>query len=99
MSCTLRAADRNLLALQSFMLGAHVLGNEGLLCVTGDPSTEHGGRANVFDARFVGLIKMAAQLNAGRNLLGERSCAVNRFFHRRGSEPEPGGFFAAGAPP
>jgi len=66
----LTGRDRNLLGLQSFMLGAHVLGIEGLLCVTGDPSTVHGGPANVFDANSIGLIRMAAHLNRGKNLLG-----------------------------
>ncbi len=63
--------DRNLLGLQSFMLGAHLHGMEGLLCVTGDPSTHHGGGSNVFDANSLGLLKMAANLNRGRNLLGK----------------------------
>jgi homocysteine S-methyltransferase len=67
--CTGR--DRNLLGLQSFMLGAQVLGIEALLCVTGDPSNQHGGPSNVFDANSLGLIKMAAHLNRGRNLLGK----------------------------
>jgi homocysteine S-methyltransferase len=63
--------DRNLLGLQSFMLGAHLQGIEGLLCVTGDPSTHHGGGTNVFDANSIGLLKMAANLNRGHNLLGK----------------------------
>lgn len=67
----LTGRDRNLLALQSFMLGAHLLGIESLLCITGDPSTLHGGPSNVFDANSLGLIKMAANLNRGRNLLGK----------------------------
>lgn len=67
----LTGRDRNLLGLQSFMLGAHVLGIESLLCITGDPSTQHGGPTNVFDANSVGVIKMAANLNRGRNLLGK----------------------------
>jgi homocysteine S-methyltransferase len=67
----LTGRDRNLLGIQSFMLGAHVLGIESLLCVTGDPSTLHGGPSNVFDANSIGLIKMAANLNRGKNLLGK----------------------------
>jgi homocysteine S-methyltransferase len=65
------ARDRNLLALQSFMLGAHVNGIESLLCVTGDPSTQAGGPSNVYDVNSIGLIRMAAQLNAGKNLSGK----------------------------
>lgn len=67
----LTGRDRNLLGIQSFMLGAHVLGIESLLCITGDPSTLHGGPSNVFDANSLGLIKMAANLNRGKNLLGK----------------------------
>jgi methionine synthase / methylenetetrahydrofolate reductase(NADPH) len=67
----LTGRDRNLLGIQSFMLGAHVLGIESLLCITGDPSTLHGGPSNVFDANSLGLIKMAVNLNRGKNLLGK----------------------------
>lgn len=63
--------DRNLLGLQSFMLGAQVNGIEALLCITGDPSTQHGGPSNVFDVNSLGLLKMAANLNRGKNLLGK----------------------------
>jgi methionine synthase / methylenetetrahydrofolate reductase(NADPH) len=63
--------DRNLLGLQSFMLGAHIVGIESLLCVTGDPSHQHGGPSNVFDTNSIGLVKMAANLNKGKNLLGK----------------------------
>jgi methionine synthase / methylenetetrahydrofolate reductase(NADPH) len=71
--------DRNLLGLQSFMLGAHVIGAEALLCITGDPSTLHGGPSNVFDANSIGLIKMAANLNRGRNLLGKDTSVPTDF--------------------
>ena len=77
--CTIKAPvilhvtgrDRNLLGLQSFMLGAHVAGVESILCITGDPSTHHGGPSNVFDVNSIGLVKMAANLNRGKNLLGK----------------------------
>jgi homocysteine S-methyltransferase len=71
--------DRNLLGLQSFMLGAHLQGIEGLLCVTGDPSTYYGGGSNVFDASSIGLLKMAANLNRGHNLLGKEIGAQTNF--------------------
>ncbi|MBN1412525.1 MAG: bifunctional homocysteine S-methyltransferase/methylenetetrahydrofolate reductase [Spirochaetales bacterium] len=70
--------DRNLLGLQSFFLGAHVLGIEGLLCVTGDPSHVFGP-TNVFDVDSVGLIKMAAGLNKGRKLWGKDLPQPTRF--------------------
>jgi methionine synthase / methylenetetrahydrofolate reductase(NADPH) len=75
----LTGRDRNLLGIQSFMLGAHLLGIESLLCVTGDPSTLHGGPSNVFDANSLGLIKMAANLNRGKNLLGKEIGAETDF--------------------
>jgi homocysteine S-methyltransferase len=75
----LTGRDRNLLGLQSFMLGAHLQGIEALLCVTGDPSTHHGGGTNVFDANSIGLLKMAANLNRGHNLLGKAIGAQTNF--------------------
>jgi methionine synthase I (cobalamin-dependent)/5,10-methylenetetrahydrofolate reductase len=67
----LTGRDHNIIGLQSIMLGAHVLGIEGLLCVTGDPSHTAGGTSNVYDVDSSGLIKMAAQLNKGRKAWGD----------------------------
>jgi homocysteine S-methyltransferase len=58
--------DRNLLGLQSALMGAAVEGIEGVLCVTGDPVPAHGGPGrSVFDLHAPGLVRLAAGLNRG----------------------------------
>ncbi|MBN2441601.1 MAG: bifunctional homocysteine S-methyltransferase/methylenetetrahydrofolate reductase [Spirochaetales bacterium] len=67
----LTGRDRNLIGLQSYMLGAHVLGIEGLLLITGDPSHDQTGPSNVFDVDAIGLVKAGVGINNGKNLLGK----------------------------
>jgi methionine synthase I (cobalamin-dependent)/5,10-methylenetetrahydrofolate reductase len=64
--------DRNLLGLQSDLLGASLLGIRHLLAVTGDPASlgEQAGASSVFDLNSFGLIKLLTDLNAGVNAAG-----------------------------
>jgi methionine synthase / methylenetetrahydrofolate reductase (NADH) len=64
--------DRNLLGLQSDLMGAALLGIRSILAVTGDPARlgEHAGATSVFDLNSYSLIKLLADLNAGVNALG-----------------------------
>jgi methionine synthase / methylenetetrahydrofolate reductase (NADH) len=64
--------DRNLLGLQSDLMGAALLGIRSILAVTGDPARlgEQAGASSVFDLNSFGLIKLLADLNAGVNALG-----------------------------
>jgi methionine synthase I (cobalamin-dependent)/5,10-methylenetetrahydrofolate reductase len=64
--------DRNLLGLQSDLMGAALLGIRAVLAVTGDPARlgEHAGASSVFDLNSFGLIKLLADLNDGVNALG-----------------------------
>ncbi|MCM2359860.1 MAG: bifunctional homocysteine S-methyltransferase/methylenetetrahydrofolate reductase [Geobacteraceae bacterium] len=64
--------DRNLLGLQSDLMGAALLGVRSILAVTGDPARlgEQAGASSVFDLNSFGLIKLLADLNAGVNALG-----------------------------
>lgn len=64
--------DRNLLGLQSDLMGASLLGIRSILAVTGDPARlgEHAEASSVFDLNSFGLIKLLASLNAGVNGLG-----------------------------
>ena len=64
--------DRNLLGLQSDLMGASLLGIRSILAVTGDPARlgEHAGATSVFDLNSFTLIKLLADLNAGVNGLG-----------------------------
>lgn len=64
--------DRNLLGLQSDLMGASLLGIRHVLAVTGDPARigEQAGATSVYDLNSFGLIKLLADLNAGVNALG-----------------------------
>ena len=65
--------DRNRIALQSYLMGAHVLGIRSLLCTTGDPIRMYHetNTTGVFDLTSTGLVKMASDFNAGRRMYGE----------------------------
>jgi homocysteine S-methyltransferase len=64
--------DRNLMALQSELLGAHALGLRNILCLTGDPPSlgDYPNMTAVFDTDSVGLIQIVKQLNAGSDQAG-----------------------------
>jgi len=61
--------DRNLLGLQSELMGASLLGLRSILAVTGDPARlgDQAGASSVFDLNSFGLIKLLADLNSGIN--------------------------------
>lgn len=64
--------DRNLIGMQSDLMGAHLLGLRSILAVTGDPATmgDHAGAKSVFDLHSFTLIKLLADLNNGFNAIG-----------------------------
>ncbi len=64
--------DRNLMALQSELLGAHALGLRNILCLTGDPPSlgDYPNMTAVFDTDSVGLIRIVRQLNEGTDQAG-----------------------------
>jgi homocysteine S-methyltransferase len=68
----LTTRDRNLMGLQSDLLGAHALGLRNILALTGDPpSLGNVAHATpVYDLDAIGLIKVLRDLNAGHDLLG-----------------------------
>jgi methionine synthase / methylenetetrahydrofolate reductase(NADPH) len=59
--------DRNLLALQSELLGAALLGVDGILALSGDPTSigDFPSATSVNDVNVVGLVKIIASLNRG----------------------------------
>ena len=69
--------DKNLLALQAEVLGAHALGIRNVLLVTGDPPSigTYPDATAVFDVDAIGLCNMVSLLNRGldlgRNAVGE----------------------------
>ena len=64
--------DRNLIGMQSDLMGASLLGLRSILAVTGDPATmgDHAGAKSVFDLHSFTLIKLLADLNSGVNAIG-----------------------------
>ena len=64
--------DRNVIALQSELLGAHALGVRNILCLRGDPPErgDHPDAKGVFEVDAVGLSQIVASLNAGKSKAG-----------------------------
>ncbi len=64
--------DRNLLSMQSDMLGAHAIGLRNMLLVTGDPPKlgSYPNATGVFDVDAIGLTNMVHRLNGGVDLGG-----------------------------
>lgn len=62
--------DRNLLGMQSDMLGAHAIGLRNVLLVTGDPPKmgSYPNATGVFDIDAIGLTNMVKRLNNGVDL-------------------------------
>jgi methylenetetrahydrofolate reductase (NADPH) len=65
----LSCRDRNRIALQAELLGAHALGIPNLLCLTGDPvrSGDQPDARPVNELESVRLLQMVSQFNAGND--------------------------------
>lgn len=83
------ARDRNLLALQGDLLGAHALGLHNLVVITGDPPKvgDYPDATAVFDLDSVGLLAMASGLNRGLDPAGKPIGDRTRFVLATGAEP------------
>jgi methionine synthase / methylenetetrahydrofolate reductase(NADPH) len=68
----LACRDRNLLGLQSEIMGFGTLGFRHVLALTGDPAKvgDHPGATSVYDLNSLGLIKLLAGMNRGVNHVG-----------------------------
>ena len=77
----LTCRDRNVLALQSELLGAAALDITAILALTGDPSNvgDFPRATSVFDVTAAGLTEIVHALNAGRDLAGNALGAPTRF--------------------
>jgi homocysteine S-methyltransferase len=64
--------DRNLIGIQSDLLGAQALGLRNVVAVTGDPPKlgDYPYATAVFDVDSVGLVKVLSRLNRGLDLAG-----------------------------
>ncbi|WP_071458866.1 bifunctional homocysteine S-methyltransferase/methylenetetrahydrofolate reductase [Bacillus massilinigeriensis] len=69
----LTCRDRNLIGLQSHLMGLHTLGIHDLLTVTGDPARvgDFPGASSVFDVSSFQLIEMIQQFNEGYSYSGK----------------------------
>lgn len=65
--------DRNRIALQADLLGAHALGLRNVLCLTGDPvkAGDQPKARSVFDYEAVRLLRDVNNLNQGLDALGQ----------------------------
>jgi homocysteine S-methyltransferase len=64
--------DRNLLGIQSELLGAHAAGIRNLICITGDPPRMgiYPEATAVFDVDAIGLVNIVHNLNRGLDIGG-----------------------------
>jgi methylenetetrahydrofolate reductase (NADPH) len=65
--CQVACRDRNRIGLQGDLLGAHALGIENILALTGDPikAGDYPHARAVFDLEAVRLLKLTTNLNCG----------------------------------
>jgi methionine synthase / methylenetetrahydrofolate reductase(NADPH) len=65
--------DRNMIGMQSDLLGAHAMGVRNLLLVTGDPPRvgDYPDATAVFEVDSIGLTNVVAQLNRGLDIGGQ----------------------------
>lgn len=84
----LACRDRNMVGLQSEILGAHGLNVRNILAVTGDPTHigDFPSATSVYDVDSIGLIRALGRMNNGMDLMGNPlgectgfciACAVN----------------------
>ena len=73
--------DRNLLGIQSDLLGAHAMGLRNVLLITGDPGRvgDYPDATAVFDVDSIGLTNLAARLNHGCDIGGQAIGAPTAF--------------------
>ena len=64
--------DRNLMALESELLGAHALGVRDILALTGDPPRigDYPSGTGVWDVDSIGLVEILTRLNRGEDAAG-----------------------------
>jgi len=73
--------DRNLLGIQSDLLGAHAMGLRNLMLITGDPGRvgDYPDATAVFDVDSIGLTNVVSRLNQGFDVGGQTIGAPTGF--------------------
>jgi len=81
--------DRNVLGIQSDLLGAAATGIRNLICITGDPPKmgNYPDATAVFDVDAIGLVNIVHNLNLGLDLGGNPIGAGTRFVIGVGANP------------
>lgn len=81
--------DRNYLGLIAHLLGAHALGIRNLVIITGDPPKlgDYAFATPVYDVDSIGLLEIAAGLNAGVDPTGKELDGATSFVLATGAEP------------
>ena len=82
------ARDKSFLGLVAHLFGAHALGLNNLVIITGDPPKmgDYPFSTPVYDVDSVGLLRIAAGLNAGVDPAG-KPCEPTSFVLATGAEP------------
>ena len=70
----LTCRDRNRIAMQSDLMGAHMLGIQNILCLTGDYPTvgDHKDAKPVYDLDSVQVMQLVRGLNNGKDMAGNK---------------------------
>jgi len=81
--------DRNVLSMQSELLGAYSTGIKNLICITGDPPKlgNYPDATAVFDVDAIGLVNLVHNLNFGLDLGGNPIGSGTRFLIGVGANP------------
>src|SRR5262249_4002474 len=84
--------DRNVLGIQSDLLGAAATGLRNLLCITGDPPKmgSYPDATAVFDVDSIGLVNIVSNLNRGLDIGGNPIGAGTGFVIGVGANPGSG---------
>lgn len=74
--------DRNIMALQADLMGAHALGIRNILCVKGDPHAlgSYSNAAAVWDVNALGLMRILRGFNQGHDAIDKPVTPATRFF-------------------
>ena len=81
--------DRNILSIQSDLLGASSIGLRNILCLTGDPPKlgNYPDATAVFDVDAIGLVNLVRRLNHGLDVGSELHRRLHQLHHRHRRQP------------
>lgn len=82
--------DRNLMALQADLLGAHALGVRNVIALTGDPPPEASQSSAVWDVDAIGFIRILKRLNEGVDVAGNSLGRPTDFLIASAANPTAG---------